>query len=96
MKSDLTTVSVKSGNLSDEVATPAIQTDRPNQLWISDSRMYQRSRAGVCSLCHRRICLEWVSRFNHHRLHEPVGYIPSAEAEVNYYRQLAEKTAVDI
>ena len=36
--------------------------------------------------------LEWVSWFNHHRLLEPIGYIPPAEAEANYYRQLAEKT----
>jgi putative transposase len=32
--------------------------------------------------------LEWVSWFNHHRLMEPLGYIPPAEAEANYYRQL--------
>ena len=36
--------------------------------------------------------LEWVSWFNHHRLLEPIGYIPPAEAEANYYRHLAEKT----
>ena len=36
--------------------------------------------------------LKWVSWFNHHRLLEPIGYIPPAEAEANYYRQLAEKT----
>jgi putative transposase len=35
--------------------------------------------------------LEWVSWFNHHRLLEPIGYIPPAEAEANYYRQLAEQ-----
>jgi len=29
--------------------------------------------------------LEWVSWFNHHRLLEPIGYIPPAEAEANYY-----------
>jgi len=34
--------------------------------------------------------LEWVAWFNHHRLLEPIGYIPPAEAEANYYRQLAE------
>jgi transposase InsO family protein len=34
--------------------------------------------------------LEWVSWFNHHRLLEGIGYIPPAEAEANYYRQLAE------
>jgi transposase InsO family protein len=33
--------------------------------------------------------LEWVSWFNHHRLLEPVGYIPPTEAEANYYQQLA-------
>jgi transposase InsO family protein len=37
--------------------------------------------------------LEWVSWFNHHRLLEPIGYIPPAEAEANYYRQLAEEAA---
>lgn len=36
--------------------------------------------------------LEWVSCFNYHRLLEPIGYIPHAEAEARYYRQLAEKT----
>jgi transposase InsO family protein len=35
--------------------------------------------------------LEWVSWFNHHRLLEPIGYIPPAEAEANYYRQLSEQ-----
>ena len=40
--------------------------------------------------------LEWVSWFNHHRLLEPIGYIPPAEAEENYYRQLSEKVTVEI
>lgn len=30
--------------------------------------------------------LEWGSWFNHHRLLEPIGYLPPAEAEANYYR----------
>ena len=38
--------------------------------------------------------LEWVSWFNHHRLLEPIGHIPPAEAEANYYRHLAEQAAV--
>ncbi len=38
--------------------------------------------------------LEWVSWFNHHRLLEPIGYIPSAEAEANYYRQLASQVSM--
>lgn len=39
--------------------------------------------------------LEWVYWFNHQRLLEPIGYIPPAEAELNYYRQLAEKQAAE-
>lgn len=34
--------------------------------------------------------LEWVAWFNHHRLFEPIGNIPPAEAEANYYRDRAE------
>ena len=34
---------------------------------------------------------EWVSWLNHHRLLEPIGYIPPVEAEANYYRQLSEQ-----
>jgi putative transposase len=36
--------------------------------------------------------LQWVHWFNHHRLLEPIGYIPPAEAEVRYYRQFAERS----
>ncbi len=32
--------------------------------------------------------LNWVSWFNHQRLLEPLGYVPPAEAEANYYRNL--------
>ena len=39
---------------------------------------------------------EWVSWFNHHRLLEPIGYIPPAEAEEIYYRQLACQTAAAV
>ena len=35
--------------------------------------------------------LQWVSWFNHHRLMESLGYIPPAEAEANYWRQLTEQ-----
>ena len=37
--------------------------------------------------------LTWVSWFNNHRLMGPLGYIPPAQAEANYYRQLAEQSA---
>lgn len=35
--------------------------------------------------------LEWVHWFNHIRLLEPIGYIPPAEAEANYWHQLASE-----
>jgi transposase InsO family protein len=34
--------------------------------------------------------LEWVDWFNNRRLLEPIGNIPPAEAEVNYYAALEE------
>jgi putative transposase len=37
--------------------------------------------------------LEWVSWFNHHRLLEPIGYIPPAEAEANYWQQKCRASA---
>jgi transposase InsO family protein len=33
--------------------------------------------------------LEWVAWFNHHRLMEPLGYLPPAEFEANYHRRRA-------
>lgn len=33
--------------------------------------------------------LEWVNWFNHRRLLEPIGNIPPAEAEANYYASTA-------
>ncbi len=38
--------------------------------------------------------LEWVSWFNHQRLMEPLGYIPPAEIEASYYRQLDSQAAI--
>ena len=32
--------------------------------------------------------LEWVDWFNHQRLLQPIGNIPPAEAEANYYATL--------
>ena len=41
--------------------------------------------------------LEWVAWFNYHRLLEPIGYIPPAEAEANYYGQFASQaTSVQV
>ena len=35
--------------------------------------------------------LEWVTWFNHQRLLEPLGYVPPAEAEDQYYLQFTEQ-----
>ncbi len=35
--------------------------------------------------------LEWVAWFNHHRLMAPLGYVPPAEFEANYYRHLEQQ-----
>ena len=40
--------------------------------------------------------LEWVAWFNTQRLLEPIGYIPPAEAEANYYRQLANQPVAEV
>ena len=39
------------------------------------------------------VTLEWVSWFNNDRLLEPIGYVPTAEAEENYYRQITIQAA---
>ena len=40
--------------------------------------------------------LEWVPWFNHYRLLEPIGYIPPADAEENYYRQLVSQPVTPV
>lgn len=39
--------------------------------------------------------LEWVAWYNTERLLEPIGYIPPAEAEANFYRQLADRPVAE-
>ena len=40
--------------------------------------------------------LQWMHWFNHIRLLGPIGYIPPAEAEENYYRQLANSRETSV
>jgi transposase InsO family protein len=40
--------------------------------------------------------LQWVAWFNHHRLMEPLGYLPPAEFEAHYHRQRAGQTAINV
>ena len=37
--------------------------------------------------------LHWVAWFNHQRLLEPIGYVPPAEFEANYYRALEQQAS---
>jgi hypothetical protein len=67
------------------------------------ARLYAVGR-GQVEVIHRRgpwktkqavelATLEWVSWFNHHRLMEPLGYLPPAEFEEHYHRQRAGQAA---
>ena len=40
--------------------------------------------------------LQWVHWFNHQRLLEPIGYIPPAEAEAQYWRLTATQVSNDV
>jgi hypothetical protein len=35
--------------------------------------------------------LDWIAWFSHHRLLEPLGYIPPVEAEANCYPHLSSQ-----
>jgi hypothetical protein len=39
--------------------------------------------------------LRWVDFFNNRRLLEPIGYVPPAEYEANYYAQLQRPETID-
>ena len=39
--------------------------------------------------------LQWVHWFNHERLLAPIGHIPPAEAEANYWREFANEQAAE-
>lgn len=38
--------------------------------------------------------LEWVDWFNHRRLLEPIGNVPPAELEMQYFRQRSEQAVL--
>ncbi len=60
--------------------------------WARKQEIDIGTRDGITSEQGNRIkALE--REVNHHRLLKPIGYIPPAEAEENYYRQLACQTA---
>src|SRR6185437_7404313 len=52
------------------------------------------ARLRLCRVRHRRLCpadrrlvrLEWVWWFNHHRLQEPLGYLPPTEYGEHFHR----------
>ncbi len=56
-------------------------------------RIRMRAVGDICTRSPNRWTLQWVHWFNHIRLLTPIGGIPPAEAEANYYRQLANQAA---
>jgi transposase InsO family protein len=54
-----------------------------NGLYKAEVIWRQRSWQGVSAV--EMATLRWVDWFNHHRLFGPIGHIPPAEAEANYY-----------
>lgn len=62
-----------------------------NGLYKAEVIWRQRSWPSVSAV--EMATLRWVAWFNHHRLFSPIGHIPSAEAEANYY---AAKETLDL
>ncbi|WP_265269492.1 integrase core domain-containing protein [Sphingomonas lycopersici] len=54
-----------------------------NGLYKAEVIWRQRSWPSVSAV--EMATLRWVDWFNHHRLFGPIGHIPPAEAEANYY-----------
>jgi putative transposase len=67
-----------------EQALYARQPERSNALVHHSDRGSQGEAVELATL-------EWVAWFNHHRLLGPLGYIPPAEAEANYYKQMSSQ-----
>ena len=57
-----------------------------NGLYKAEVIWRQRSWPGASAV--EMATLRWVDWFNNHRLYSPIGYIPPAEAEANYYAAL--------
>jgi putative transposase len=57
-----------------------------NGLYKAEVIWRQRSWPSASSV--EMATLRWVDWFNNHRLFGPIGYIPPAEAEANYYAAL--------
>jgi transposase InsO family protein len=67
------------------------QAERPIQLWIADFT-YVATWRGFDDV--EYATLEWVAWFNRQRLLEPLGYLPPAEYEEQFYRAQTGQPAV--
>ena len=52
---------------------------------LSKAEVIWRQRSWPNASAVEMATLRWVDRFNNHRLFGPIGHIPPAEAEANYY-----------
>uniref|UniRef100_UPI001E626D6B integrase core domain-containing protein n=1 Tax=Sphingomonas populi TaxID=2484750 RepID=UPI001E626D6B len=55
---------------------------------LSKAEVIWRQRSWPSASAVEMATLNWVEWFNYHRLFGPIGYIPPAEAEANYYATL--------
>ncbi|MBB3501289.1 transposase InsO family protein [Novosphingobium sp. SG754] len=60
-----------------------------NGLYKAEVIWRQRSWSGASAV--EMATLRWVDSFNNQRLFGPIGYIPPAEAEANYYAALENR-----
>lgn len=75
--------SKKSNRFSPEVRERAVRM-------VQEHRCeYPSLWACIESIAPKIGCVHW---YNHIRLLEPIGYIPPAEAEANYWQQFAQKS----
>ncbi|RDI36830.1 hypothetical protein C7453_108122 [Gluconacetobacter liquefaciens] len=94
-KKTVTTISNPKTSCPQDKVNREFRVSRPNALWVVDFTYTQRlaeviwrlsSWPGVSAV--EMATLRWVDWLNNRRLSGPIGYIPAAEAEANYYAAL--------
>ncbi len=66
---------------------------QPLNEWVKKVEIDSGKRAGIpTDMAEKMKALERVDRFNNRRLLEPIGNIPPAEAEANFYAAMETET----
>ena len=61
---------------------------KPVLSFVEGAEVIWRQRSWPSASAVEMTTLRWVDWFNNHRLFGPIGHIPPAEAEANYYAAL--------